>query len=129
MKKNLFVTLLSILLVIPYALSGQNDPSKKNITGSWLGTLSVDGTDLRVVFNLRLVEKDSLTVTLDSPDQGAKDIPGGLVTLNKQKLVIEIPSINGEYTGTVASDSTIKGTWAQNGAALPLTLKKQAKSN
>jgi uncharacterized protein len=128
MKRNLFVILLSILLVMPYALSGQNAPSKKHITGSWLGILSVNGTDLRVVFNLKLVEKDSLTVTLDSPDQGAKDIPGGQVTLNKQKLVIEIPSLNGEYNGTVAGDSTINGTWAQNGATLPLNLKKQAKS-
>lgn len=128
MKKNLFVTLLSILLVISFSLSGQNAPSKKNITGSWLGTLSVNGADLRVVFNLKLVEKDSLTVTLDSHDQGAKDIPGGQVTLNKQKLVIEVPSINGEYNGTVAGDSTINGTWAQNGATLPLNLKKQVKS-
>jgi len=128
MKKILFVTLISILILIPYSLSGQNAPSKKNVSGSWLGTLSVDGTDLRVVFNMKLVEKDSLTVMLDSPDQGAKDIPGGQVTLNKQKIVIEVPSINGEYTGTVASDSTINGTWAQNGATLPLNLKKQATS-
>jgi hypothetical protein len=42
--------------------------------------------------------------------------------------VIEFPSINGEYTGTVASDSTINGTWAQNGVTLPLNLKKQAAS-
>jgi hypothetical protein len=128
MKKILFVTIISILILIPYSLTGQNASSKKNIAGSWLGTLSVDGTDLRIVFNLKLVENDSLTVMLDSPDQGAKDIPGGQVTLNKQKIVIEFPSIKGEYTGTVASDSTINGTWAQNGVTLPLNLKRQAAS-
>src|ERR1035437_4992091 len=127
MKKNLFVTLLSILLVISFSLSGQNAPSKKNITGSWLGTLSVNGADLRVVFNLKLVEKDSLTVTLDSPDQGAKDIPEGQVTFDKKKLVIQVPAINGEYTGTVTSDSTIVGTWTQHGGPFPLNLKKQVK--
>jgi uncharacterized protein len=127
MKKILFAALLSILVTVPYSLSGQKAPSKKDVSGSWLGTLSVNDTDLRVVFNLKLVEKDSLTVTLDSPDQGAKDIPGGQVTLNKQKIVIEVPSINGEYNGTVASDSTMTGTWAQNGGTLPLNLKKQVK--
>ena len=127
MKKNLFVILLSILMVVPYSLSGQIVPSKKDVSGSWLGTLSVNGTDLKVVFNLKLVEKDSLTVMLDSPDQGAKDIPGGQVTLNKQKLVIEVPSINGEYSGTVTNGTTIEGSWTQNGVTLPLNLKKQAK--
>jgi hypothetical protein len=127
MKKNLFISLVSILIMVSYTLSAQNASSKKNIAGSWLGKLSADGMELRVVFNLKLTGKDSLTVTLDSPDQGAKDIPGGQVTLDKQKLVIQAPSINGEYSGVVTSDSTINGTWTQNGGTFPLDLKKQVK--
>jgi hypothetical protein len=127
MKKILFVTLLSVLIMVSYSLSAQNNTSKKNVSGSWLGNLSANGTELRVVFNLKLVQKDSLTVTLDSPDQGAKDIPGGQVTFDKKKLVIQVPAINGEYTGTLTSDSTIVGTWTQNGGTLPLNLKKQVK--
>ena len=127
MKKNLFVSLVLVLIMISNSLSAQNSTSKKNITGSWLGKLSVNGTDLRVVFNLKLAGKDSLTFTLDSPDQGAKDIPGGQVTLDKKKLVLLAPSINGEYSGIVTSDSTVDGTWTQNGGTLPLILKKQSK--
>jgi uncharacterized protein len=127
MKKILFVTLLSILIMIPASLSAQNTTAKKNVTGSWLGSLSANGMELRVIFNLKLVEKDSLTATLDSPDQGAKDIPCGQVTLDKKKLVIQAPGINGEYSGTVTSDSTMTGTWTQNGNTLPLDLKKQGK--
>ena len=56
----------------------------------------------------------------------AKDIPGGPVTLDKQKIVIQAPSINGVYSGVVTSDSTINGTWTQNGGTFPLNLKKQA---
>jgi hypothetical protein len=127
MKKILFVSFLSLLIMVPYTLSAQSAYAKKNVAGSWMGKLSADGMELRVVFNLKLTGKDSLTVTLDSPDQGAKDIPGGPVTLDKQKLVIQAPSINGEYSGVVISDSTIDGTWTQNGGTFPLNLKKQGK--
>ncbi|HEX7492810.1 MAG TPA: hypothetical protein VF346_01210 [Bacteroidales bacterium] len=127
MKKILFVSLVSILIMISNSLSAQNGTVKKNITGSWLGKLSAGGMDLRVVFNLKLTGKDSLIFTLDSPDQGAKDIPGGQASIDMKKLVLKAPSINGEYSGVVTSDSTIDGTWTQNGATMPLNLKKQGK--
>lgn len=113
--------MFSILIMVSNSLSAQTN---KSVTGSWLGKLSVDGTELRVVFNLK-TEKDSLICTLDSPDQGAADIPCGKVTLDKQKLVVLAPGINGEYTGTVTSDSTINGTWTQNGGTFTLDLKKK----
>ena len=51
MKKILFVSLVSILIMISNSLSAQNGSAKKNITGSWLGNLSANGMELRVVFN------------------------------------------------------------------------------
>jgi hypothetical protein len=128
MKKILIFILLSILVMVPISLSAQNTPAKKNVTGSWLGRLSANGMDLRVVFNLKLTEMDSLIVTLDSPDQGAEGIAAGPVILDNLKLVIKAPDINGEYSGIVSSDSTIEGTWTQNGGTFPLNLKKQDKT-
>ena len=125
MKKGLLILILSFLIMLPGALSAQDSSTKKIVSGSWLGRLTADGMDLRVIFNLKLTEKDSLTVTLDSPDQGAADIPAGPVILDKQKIVIQAPGINGEYNGTLTSDSTMDGTWSQNGGNLPLNLKKQ----
>ena len=124
MKKIVLLIVLSVLILAPCTLSAQTTPDKKTVTGSWLGKLSADGMELRVVFNLKL-EKDSLICTLDSPDQGAADIPCGKVTLDKQKLVVLAPEINGEYTGSVTSDSTINGTWTQNGGTFTLDLKKK----
>jgi hypothetical protein len=124
MKKNLFLILFLVLITVSSSLSAQTTSSNKTVAGSWLGKISADGIELRVVFNLK-IEKDSLICTLDSPDQGAADIPCGKVTLDKQKLVVLAPDINGEYTGTVTSDSTINGTWSQNGGTFPLDLKKK----
>jgi hypothetical protein len=124
MKKILSLFVLSVLMLATVTLSAQTTPDKKTVTGSWLGKLSADGMELRVVFNLK-IEQDSLICTLDSPDQGAADLPCGKVTLDKQKLVVLAPDINGEYTGTVANDSTINGTWTQNGGSFTLDLKKK----
>ena len=123
MKKILLLSMLAIMIMLPGKLSAQDLATKKSVAGSWLGKLSGDGMELRVVFNLKL-EKDSLTVTLDSPDQGASGIPAGPVILDNQKIVIQAPGINGEYVGTIKGDSLI-GTWTQNGGSMPLKLKKQ----
>src|SRR5664279_4743701 len=111
---------MSILTV---SLLGQN--TEKNILpGSWLGKLSVQGIQLRLVFNLKLNEKDSLIATLDSPDQGAKNIPLGSVIVVDKKLTIAAPKLLGEYKGTITGDSTIEGVWTQRGADYTVNLNK-----
>jgi uncharacterized protein len=125
MKKIILLSVLVILTMSSNSLFAQKANYNKIVPGSWSGKLSADGMDLRVVFNLKLTGKDSLSATLDSPDQNAKDIPCGKVTLEKEKLVILAPMINGEYNGVITGDSTMTGTWSQNGGTLPLNLKKQ----
>jgi uncharacterized protein len=125
MKISKYVFIIAIVALISNALAGQDKVKNTILPGSWMGRLSANGMELRVVFNLKLVQKDSLKVTLDSPDQNAKDIPAGPVVVENQKVIIKAPGINGQYDGTVTGDSTITGTWSQNGGTLPLDLKKQ----
>ena len=61
---------------------------------------------------------------MDSPDQGAKNIPLGHVTLKDDKLTIKAPRLIGEYNGTITSDSTIDGIWTQRGGNYNVNLKK-----
>jgi hypothetical protein len=125
MKRSKYLLIIAALVMVSNALNAQDKVKNNILPGSWMGKLSADGMELRVVFNLKLVQKDSLTVTLDSPDQDAFDIPAGPVVVENQKIIIKAPGINGQYDGTVMSDSTITGTWSQNGGTLPLDIKKQ----
>jgi hypothetical protein len=125
MKRSKYFLIIAVLVVVANALNAQDKVKNKILPGSWMGKLSTDGMELRVVFNLKLVQKDSLTVTLDSPDQNAMGIPAGPVVVENKKVIIKAPGINGQYEGTVMNDSTITGTWSQNGGTLPLNIKKQ----
>jgi len=124
MKKKFLFPLLLAAIILTNSLSAQSLTNKNTLPGAWFGRISADGNDLRIVFHLKLVEKDSLIASLDSPDQGAKDIPVGQVIMDKKKLVIKAPDLNGEYNGTITGDSTMEGTWSQNGSDFPLNLKK-----
>lgn len=119
--KLLFLILLPILLSNP--LPAQN-PTKKIVTGSWLGKIEAGAVQLRVIFNLSLTENDSLIATLDSPDQGAKNIKLGKVTLTNETVKILAPALAGEYNGEIKNDSLMEGIWKQGGNSMKLDLKK-----
>jgi alpha-beta hydrolase superfamily lysophospholipase len=124
MKKTILFPVLLIALVLTNSLSAQITTYKNVLPGSWLGKISANGIDLRLIFNLKLNDKDSLIATADSPDQGAKNIPLGKVILKDEKLTIQAPMLMGEYNGTITGDSTIDGTWTQRGASFNVNLKK-----
>jgi alpha/beta superfamily hydrolase len=124
MKKIYHLSLLLIVILITNPLTAQNTANKNILPGSWLGKISTNGIDLRLVFNIKLNDKDSLVATADSPDQGAKNLPLGAVILEDKKLTIKAPGLLAEYNGTITGDSTIDGTWTQRGAAFTVNLKK-----
>lgn len=113
MKKTFLITILSFASQIIIA---------QNITGQWTGTLNVQGTKLRLIFNI--VETDNkLSSTIDSPDQAAKGIPCNQTIFTEGKLTISIESLMANYEGTLDGD-TLKGTFSQSGIKFPLNLTK-----
>jgi len=124
MKRIVSLFLLLVSFMLTNSLSAQNKTNKNILPGSWLGKISTNGVDLRLIFNLKLNDKDSLIATADSPDQGAKNIPLGRVILNDKKLTIQAPTLMGEYNGTITGDSTIDGTWTQRGSTFTVNLNK-----
>jgi len=100
-------------------------PGKEGIEGMWMGTLSFSGTELRVVFHISKNAEGKLTATLDSPDQGAKDIPVEEVTFQNNHLHINAKSIGGIYEGDMQEGKPgIDGKWTQGGMSIPLVLER-----
>jgi alpha-beta hydrolase superfamily lysophospholipase len=124
MKKIYFAAILSFSLFVTIPAESQNAFEKTSLTGSWLGKINTGAIELRVIFNLSLTGKDSLVATLDSPDQGAKNIKLGTVTLNGKTLRIVAPLLLAEYNGDIKNDTLIEGTWKQGANTIPLNLVK-----
>ena len=115
-----FAALVLALAALPAAASAQASP-----VGDWTGSLDagMQGT-LTIVFHVTKSDDGALDATLDSPDQGAFGIDAGPVTLEEQKIRIEVPAVAGYYAGTIAEDgSKIDGEWSQGGMSLPLVLE------
>jgi uncharacterized protein len=119
---------LFISVVLASTVKAQDQVDIKSIEGSWLGKLDVNSVTLRIIFNLLLIEKDSIVATLDSPDQGAKNIKIGPVTLEGEEISIKAPLLLAEFNGTVKNDTSMEGTFKQAGRTMPLNLIKLKKA-
>ena len=123
MKKIFILSFYVCLIFLSQAANSQKIDNKL-ITGSWIGKISTGAIDLRIIFNISIVGKDSLVATLDSPDQGAKNIKMGTVTYTGETLRIVAPMMMAEYNGKVKNDTLVEGTWKQGGSSLPLNIVK-----
>lgn len=119
--------LLTLVLLIMLC-SNKNalaEPQKNNdITGSWEGSLSVQGQSIPLVFNIN----SDLTATMDSPAQGATNIPIESVTVNGLEVNINVAAAGASFIGRLTlANNEIKGHWLQGPNKLPLSLKKAGK--
>lgn len=102
--------------------------SRPGIEGFWQGTLHAGAVPLRLVFKIRKTPEGSLTGTLDSIDQGAKDIPLSDIRLKDGTVRVQVNAVFGVYEAKLARDGAqMTGQWKQGGASLPLTLKRVEK--
>jgi uncharacterized protein len=102
----------------------ENIEGIKEINGLWMGSLKLpNGLELRILFNISTKTDGSISVTIDSLDQGAKGIPVEAATYEDRNLKLEVKSIQIVFEGTLEADSkTIDGKWKQAGLNLPLVL-------
>jgi pimeloyl-ACP methyl ester carboxylesterase len=95
----------------------------QEITGQWNGVLNIQGVQLRIVFNITK-STTGFNATMDSPDQGATDIPVTTTTFENSKLKLVIASAGIEYNGEFLKDS-ITGTFKQSGYEFPMKLSRE----
>ena len=116
MKKLLLISL--ILFFIGFAASALS------FSGKWEETLKAGLIKLRLVFNIEELQDGTISATLDSPDQGATDIPCEATRVpGNDKIEINVPLYRAKYTGAL-NNGKIEGSFSQNGLNLPLTMEK-----
>ncbi len=128
MKRFFLLVLCLITISFPFKINSALAQNKNSIEGTWLGTLNVSGMELRIVFRVQKSDGGIYSVLMDSPDQGAKDIPVDNSVITDSTVRFEVKMINGFFKGRreIQSDMLI-GSWNQAGMSFPLTLHKTNK--
>jgi len=117
-KKQVFLTILGLFIGLGASAQG--------IKGTWKGTLTVQGAEMPLFFNVS-DENGTLSSTMDSPTQGAMDIPMDETTFVDNTLTLVFKQGGIKYVGTLEGEK-IMGTFFQGGMELPLHLEKTIKT-
>jgi len=112
--KKLF---LLLVLLFSTVLTAQD------ITGAWHGLLTFPGGKLRIDINITK-PATGYAATMDSPDQGAKDIPVTTIDFVSNTLTFAIPAGKIEYKGELLNGEFV-GTFTQNNYPIALTLGRK----
>jgi len=115
--KNLFTILFSCLISSTIYCN--------DIVGQWQGSLKNGKKEIRIVFNITKLEENYIT-TMDSPDQGATNIPTTSTSFENQTLKVVIENFKIIYEGTINESGIIIGTFTQGKQVFPLDLTKNS---
>lgn len=99
----------------------------QNITGTWQGTLKVNGpngsVDLRTVIKISRADNNGLKAFFYSIDQDPTPLSATSITLKGSAVKVSLAALNSVFEGTLGGDgNTISGKWTQGANALPLNL-------
>lgn len=115
-KRFLFLSLFILIAMIGRA---QMQPTS-TLLGSWSGKLEAGGISLTLVLHLEQVDSN-VKVSLDSPDQGAKDIPANIEYLSDDSLAVNVEMVGATYRARLNGEK-LDGTFTQLGQSFPLVL-------
>ncbi|MFW5689894.1 MAG: alpha/beta hydrolase family protein, partial [Spirochaetota bacterium] len=98
------------------------NPGNDAFTGAWRGELDAGGQTLPLIFRISTVD-DTLSATMDSPQQSARGIPVAEVSRDGREITLELPALGASYRGRLDPETgTITGTFSQGGASFALDL-------
>jgi hypothetical protein len=119
---------LSIVIFLLLQIFSAPNYAQEKIQVYYEGKLKIQTQELRLVLKISENDDGTLGAFLDSPDQGAKDIPVSKIIITSDSLNFECAAIGAKYFGEIVKDSGyVKGNFTQGGMSLPLNLSKVAK--
>ena len=99
------------------------------ITGTWQGSLNIQGNQLPIIFHVTSDSTNKLITTFDSPNQKAFNLKCSQTIIKGDSVIFMIALINGKYAGLLSIDKKqITGSWFQGGGSLPLTITKTSET-
>lgn len=119
--KNLILYALVFLSVLAASVFAQDN---SGLEGNWLGVIEVGGAKLRIV--LKVTKKDdAYTAKLDSPDQGAKDLPTDSIIRKDKTVNFSAAQYGMDYQGTLdEKENEISGTLKGAAGNISLNFKR-----
>ncbi|MCH7817491.1 MAG: hypothetical protein IIC60_13090 [Proteobacteria bacterium] len=102
-----------------------NAEAASELVGDWMGTVNTEFESVRLVFHVR-DSSAGMSITMDSPDQGAVGIPATIVCNDPAAIKFEVSVADATYEGALSDDGkTIEGTWSQQGNSTAVSLALQ----
>jgi RNA polymerase sigma factor (sigma-70 family) len=93
--------------------------SETDLQGIWAGLLKIGQTELHLLLKIGKTGENTFTSTLDSIDQGAKDIPTTTVTLTNSEVQLHWRGLGASYYGQL-KDGKLIGNWQQGATSFEL---------
>jgi hypothetical protein len=107
------------------AAAPKNAPVGTDLEGTWNGTLSLQGTTLRLVLRMANRADGTASATIVSVDQGAIELPLAL-TRKAASLTLNTPAMGGDfYSGALSAAGELVGTFSQGPVTAPLTFVRE----
>jgi hypothetical protein len=97
--------------------------SDADLQGIWNGTLNTGRSKLRLVLKIARATNGTYSATMDSPDQGSKDMQATVVNYNAPLVMVEWPAIRALFHGEL-KEGKLVGNWQQGPAEFPLELER-----
>src|SRR5262249_52383691 len=103
-------------------------PKPEGVEEIWEGKLKAGAIEIRLVFHFFKQKDGSYEGTMDSPDQGAKDLTLDEVSIKDDAVRIELKKAGVVFEGKRSKEGQeISGDFKQAGRSFPLTVKKVTK--
>jgi hypothetical protein len=105
-----------------------NQLKAQDITGSWVGEISVGGTHLHLIFNIKKASDTSFISTIDCPEQKITGLACSSTYLKGDSLFVGIAIIKGGFTGVWNRKDSIGGVYKQGGGKIAMGLKRKTEA-
>ena len=125
MMKRIF--LLFLFFVTTNLVVAQDDENIPSLVGSWEGPLVIGRDSTNLAFTFSLLE-GVYAAALISGGMGIYGMPADTVQVNGRNIIIRIPRLDVEFTGTIRMDDDgeniirIDGDWFQYSEMVPVVL-------